>query len=191
MASVGPQSPTAAIGSVNGHVAWTGPTNVFSSNDSRATVSLGGPFTATRGLRITGFDFSAIPGGSTINGIVVEVERSCSSTSGNPHDSYLGLVKAATADGDIYGTNKASGTTWPTSDAYATYGSSSDLWGGTWSLADIQNAGFGIDIHVVISGFKVASTVRIDHVRITVYYTGGSSVPISAIAHHYKQLQSQ
>lgn len=171
MASVGPQNPTAATGSTGTGTSWVDPTNVFSSDDTRASASLSGSGSNrfSRDLKVSGFDFSAIPDGSTIDGVVVEIERHVSSTSGSPRDDTIQLMKAGTAGG----TNAASGSTWPTTDAYATYGGASDLWGNTLSTADIKDSGFGVSIKAVKTAGKSSTTARVDHIRITVYYTAG------------------
>lgn len=72
-------------------------------------------------------------------------------------------------NGETIGTeDKASASNWPQSDAYATYGSNTDLWGETWTVAQINSSGFG----VVLSAIGVGSgTAFVDHIRITVYYS--------------------
>jgi hypothetical protein len=80
----------------------------------------------------------------------------------NCSDARVRIVKGGT----IGSTDKASGSAWPGSDAYETYGSSSDLWGETWTDSDINDSGFGMAI--AASGTCEA---RIDHIEITVHYT--------------------
>jgi len=46
--------------------------------------------------------------------------------------------------GIIGGNEKSTGATLPTTDAYISYGSSSDLWGETWSYLDINDIDFGV-----------------------------------------------
>lgn len=171
MASVGPQNPTAATNGA-GSRPWGNPTNCYASDDSRAihTHTFTGAST-TNALIASGFDFSAIPSGATIDGIVLDVERSCSNTAGSPRDSSVRLTK----DGSTFvGSDKASGTTWPTTDAYTTYGGVADLWGTTWTLAEIQASTFGVAVSAQRDAVKGFVEVRIDHIRITVYYTGGA-----------------
>jgi hypothetical protein len=69
------------------------------------------------------------------------------------------------------GDNKASGTTWATSDTdtYESYGGASDQWGEAWNLSDIQNAGFGVAIAATESA-GTKTNVFMDHVQLTVYY---------------------
>jgi hypothetical protein len=113
-------------------------------------------------LQITGFGFS-IPGGVSITGIVVEVERSDANQ--RTADNRIRIVKGGT----IGATERSSGAAYPSTDGYQTYGNSGDLWGETWTEADINSGNFGVAISAVrtVSGTNAG---RIDHVRITVYY---------------------
>lgn len=117
--------------------------------------------TASQYLKATNFGFT-IPGGSVIEGIVVEIERK-GSVANQSEDNRVRIVKA----GAIGATDKASAADWPTSDAYASYGLFNDLWGETWTAAEINASDFG----VAISAYALANgTSSIDHIRITVYY---------------------
>lgn len=164
MASSGPLS--AGTGATT--TGWANPTNVTASDDARATISDAsvGAF-VSNDLRALTFGF-AIPTGATVDGIVVEIERSVNATTQTPRDHTIQLQKL---DNTPVGDNKASGTTWPTTDAYATYGSSSDLWGLTWTPAEINATGFGVYMKVQTNAGKGGPQFRVDHVRITVYYT--------------------
>jgi len=64
-------------------------------------------------------------------------------------DSSVKIVKA---DGTIGTTNKASGTSWSATEAYFSYGSSSDLWGETWTAENINDVDFGIVLSVIDQG---------------------------------------
>lgn len=136
------------------------PSFAASSNDGYATASLS-PSVQTHYLKATNFGF-AIPVGAEIMGIVVEVERKASGAS-VARDNRVRIVKG----GAIGTTDKASASAWPTSDAYASYGSDSDLWGETWTRDDINASNFGVAISALALG---SGTASIDHIRITVYY---------------------
>lgn len=170
---------TAASDNANGGtVAWSNPNNSFSSNDTYATA---GPNAAevTELLKVTNFSF-AIPTGAQIVGIVASIERKQGTSSGPIFDSAVRLIKALVPVGD----NKAVISTWPAADAAATYGSSSDLWGTTWTAAEINASGFGLGIAVVNSVSPGAvETASVDHITLTVYYRGAALVPaVSTIA---------
>jgi hypothetical protein len=94
---------------------------------------------------------------------VVEIERK-ESGAGAASDSRVRIVKGGT----IGSTDKASGSEWPTTDTYATYGADDDLWGETWTVSDINSSGFGVAISA--RGLASGGTASIDHIRITVYY---------------------
>lgn len=121
MASVGPRSPsTAANDSSNGAgTAWTNPGNVVSSNDTRATISLVDQ--TSQYIKTTAYGFN-LPPDSRIDGIILEIERSETGT-GSAEDNTVSLVKSNV----ITGSNLANATTYPASDTYVTYGSSSNL----------------------------------------------------------------
>lgn len=127
-------------------------------------------------LKATGFGFS-IPSGATINGIVVEVERkaSANTASNTIVDTSVRIVK-----GGALGVNddKATAGGWPTTDAYATYGGSTDLWLETWTPTDINATNFGAAIAAeeVCTG-TTAVTASVDHIRITVSYTPAAAAP--------------
>ncbi len=64
------------------------------------------------------------------------------------------------SDDDVYllkggapvGTDHAGSSGWTTSDATATYGTSTDLWGTTWSLAEVNASDFGLRFKARQSG---------------------------------------
>lgn len=164
MASEGPRSfDGAAGGSIgDGFLGWTNPLNVSASDNSYATVN---PFSV-------------------------------------PLEFDIRISKNAPA-GTIAGDNKSTGAGFPGTDAYTSYGGASDLWGQTWSVDDINastfgplfritgdfstsrylytaNYGFSIPSGATIDGILLevekgitGTTARVDHIRITVYYTEG------------------
>lgn len=164
MASQGPLSgSTFADDSGVGSAAWSSPSNAASSNNSYASASIS--FAASSHyLKATNFGFS-IPSGATIDGIIVEWEKSDATESGAITDLRSRIVKGGT----IGSTDKSSATAWPAADAYTTYGSSSDKWGETWTDSDINGSTFGAVIAAQATG--PGSVAQIDHVRITVHYT--------------------
>lgn len=148
-----------------GTVAFGTLPNAVGSDDAYATATLllG---QVSHYLKATGFTF-LIPADALIDGIIVEVERSATLALAL-QDSSVKLVKG----GIIGGTDKAALGNWPASDAYASYGSPSDLWGQSWTPADINAATFGVAIAAVAG--LLGAGVQIDHVRITVHYTGSN-----------------
>jgi hypothetical protein len=150
-----------------GTVVWIDPNNAKASDNAYASAANVNTALYSHYLKATNFGFS-IPTGATINGIVVEIEKKRGGYS--VFDEVVSIVKA---NGTIGTTNKAINANWGTTDTYASYGSSSDLWGETWSSTDINNTNYGMvleaSLRAGIDGLQ--STAYVDHIRITVYYT--------------------
>lgn len=178
MSSQGPNSPDSGADDAGiGTIAWTNPGNVLASDDARA-VATNIPLSAlSHYLVATDYDFT-IPAGATINGIVVQIERHGTSATGIK-DNVVRLVKGGVISGD----NTAdTSTAWPNgTDGTATYGSSSDLWGLTWTADDINATNFGVA--VVATNVDVSTrSARVDHITITVHYTETQTVAPTSIA---------
>ena len=156
MASLGPNNPATASG-------WVNSTFVFASDDSRATdfIAFG---TIGGVLSVTNFSFS-VPAGSTLNGILMEYERSATGT-GAIEDYEIKLTGVTGASA-----NKAVAGTWTPADAYVSRGGSSDLWSTTPTVSEINSTTFGVLITAQETTMTNDATARIDHVRITVYFT--------------------
>lgn len=173
MASQGPNNGSTFVDDAGvGTQTWSNPSNAQTSNDVKADVGLGvdgGGFSISHYLKATGFGFS-IPAGATIDGVVVEIERSAN-TASSGQDYEVKLVKGGT----IQGNNKASASSWPTTDTYATYGGAADLWGLTLAVGDVNASNFGCAIACANINASESITAYIDHVRITVYYTEDTS----------------
>ena len=171
----GPRSPGIAANvvpspSANTY-AWTSVNNALTDGGTFTTANFAGANNnhSTQILRLTNFGFSEgasagqIPVGATINGILVEIKMK-----GNRsvRDDDIRLLKA----GSPVGNNKARGSTnWPATAVYVPFGSSTDLWGTTWTTAELINSGFGIQIVAKQRGIATAIP-EIHHVRITVYF---------------------
>lgn len=172
MTTSGPNSAgTGANDASVGTKAWTTTSSITTSNNSYATI--GSSMTTnqtTQYLKCTNFSF-AVPVGATVNGITVEAELAEQDSYGGTRDLAVRIVKGGT----IGSTDKSRVLVdWPSPDinTYVVYGSSSDLWGETWTYSDINDSTFGFAIRAQYSGAKT-SKPRVDHVRITVTYTAG------------------
>lgn len=160
MADTGWRNPGTVVNdSAVGQGGWLNPDNAKISNDLRArTTALVSYY-----LKATNFGFS-IPGGATINGIVVEIERK-SRFANDVEDYKVQIVKAT----GVFGSqNKALPGFWSTTESYYAYGNSSDLWGESWTQANINHANFGVGLSVDVDP---GGTANVDHIRIKVYYT--------------------
>lgn len=164
MASIGPNNGgTFVSDSTIGTIAIANPSNVSSSNDTYASSVLL-LNEVTNYLKVTNFNMN-IPIHSKIDGIIVEIERNATVLN-SVTDNVIRLVLSS---GSLGSSNKSAGATWPNSDAYATFGSSTDVWSETLKPINVNDINFG----VVISGAATlfAGTAQIDHVRMTVHYT--------------------
>ena len=159
------KSPTTLANDASvGSVAWTNPSNAGASDGAyaQAVLEAGKP---SQYLKATKFAF-AIPVGAVIKGIVAEVE-----VNGDEKDrvkfSRVRIVKG----GAVQATERTDGAFWPdVNDAYATFGSPTDLWGAAWASTDINAEGFGIALQAETVSSPPAPVARIDHIRLTVYY---------------------
>jgi len=109
-------------------------------------------------------------------------------------------IQIVKSDGNIGSTNKSDDVTITDVEQYISYGAADDLWDESWSPSDINNSNFGVvyacykyaishylkatnfgfaipsgatidGIIVAVERYAEASTVYVDHIRITVYYT--------------------
>ena len=78
-----------------------------------------------------------VPASAVIDGIEVGIEKR--SSVGTVLDGRVRIVKG----GVVGATDRSDGPSWPTADTAVTYGGSSDLWGETWTAADVNASGFG------------------------------------------------
>lgn len=165
--TAGPNDPGATFNDVTfGTVPWTTPGNAVASDNAYAQASPGGG--NTNYLHANNFNMQ-IPAPAVIDGIEVAVERR--SISGSIFDARVRIVKG----GVVGATERASGATWPTTDTVVTYGGVGDLWGETWTAADVNANNFG----VVISATDSLDTAAIDHVTMTVHYSLCGETPLA------------
>lgn len=160
------------------HIAPAG--NVATSNNVYASAShCDCCDTQTSCLEARNYGFT-IPGSATITGIRVEVERRRSAGAGGYiEDNGVMILKG----GAYTGPNRANyGLNWPTTDAFVSYGGAGDLWGTTWTPADINAAGFGVAIASISYTCGSAMTSFVDHIRITVFYDDILGVSCSAFS---------
>lgn len=163
---------TMADDSSIGTIIWLNPDNAKVSDAVYATIN-GAQNSISHYLKATNFGFS-IPIDATISGITVEIQKQKGAVDGDSTDNSVKLVKG----GVISGNDKADTVNpWPSTEAYTTYGSSSDIWGLTLSPADINASNFGVVISGKITNADISTDGSIDHIRITVSYLGVSTIP--------------
>jgi hypothetical protein len=147
---------------------WTNPDNAKTQNSVYAIADIVAEYTDY--LNTYNYGFS-IPAGRTINGIYVAVYRHAEQAT-HMKDKYVYLMDGTATKGN----NKYSGSFWPTSDTYQYYGGSSDLWGASWTVTQINNSDFGIGL-VVVTESVAKREAYVDSMAIKVYY---SDAPVDA-----------
>ena len=153
---------------ITGTADWVNPDYITADDTSYASASLSGSVLSSGYLEGTNYEF-AIPAEAVINGIVVTVGRHESGIRSDyidVRDSTVKLLKA----GVLTGSNKAAtGTEWPTAVATpAIYGTTADLWGTTWTPAEINANNFGVALSVISGVNRIA---YVDYMQISITYT--------------------
>lgn len=160
----GPKYPT-ATSTTNGtgtDSQWANPANIFADDGSNATSSFLNTIFQTQDLNGNTFGFN-IPSNAVIDGIVLEMEVPTAIRWANGNGG-MHLTKAGVNAGD----NK-DGTASVSSNVY-TYGAADDLWGTTWTPAEINANGFGFNFWATFTSSPNDFSIAIDYVRITVYW---------------------
>ncbi|MBK7172938.1 MAG: T9SS type A sorting domain-containing protein [Bacteroidales bacterium] len=168
--TVGPNFPATGVNLTGvGTVAWTNPTRVTADDNSYSSAAVNN--STSNYLKATGYGF-AIPSGATINGITVTIGRYGTTGSGaDVRDNVVKLVKGGT----IVGNNLAvTGTDWTNSETAVNYGSTSNLWGTTWTSSDINASDFGVVLAVNSTNSR---TANVDYIRVSITYTVTNVAP--------------
>jgi hypothetical protein len=156
---------------------WGSPTNVYTSNDLRASSS-----TNNQAQGWGNFNVS-LPSGSTVKGIEIALEASRTAGTGTPTGCQL-RVDLSWNNGSSYTTGSGIQTSpnLTTTDPAAPYyvlGSATDLWNRTsWTSSELNNTNF----RVRVTNLRPASctaTNRIDLLQIRVHYTSPVDSPMT------------
>lgn len=149
----------------SGLIVWQNTANAASSNDAYTTAVGLKTTSYSDNLIAKGFGFS-IPSTATIKGIVVNIEKKCS-TSLKCKDYNVQLTKdGSTPEGD----NKASGTAYGNNDATETYGNSTDLWSLALTPAAVSSANFGV-FFASYGTDTTSRTASVDYISMQIYYS--------------------
>jgi hypothetical protein len=164
--TVGPLNPglgsnVAGVGSEP----WVNPNEISTPGSSYASVTLYQGHRSSNYLQGTQYGFNIGPE-MEILGIELTINRM--SNSANFYDSEVRLVR----NGTVVGDNNADTTNaWPNSFNTSVYGGPTDLWGLTWTPADIGAQDFGVALSVYRSDNGASHRyAEVDSLQITVYY---------------------
>jgi hypothetical protein len=153
--------------------AWANPAGVAAAEADLATITIS-PAGGSQGLAGTKFGFGPLPAGAVIQGIELifpfwRSQKRCKLT--------LGMLKAGAAAGTTKSEILGGGISeWnPAVEAAAGFlGGPSDLWGTTWTAAQIEAAGFGFYLYVSETSGGT-TTYKSGPFKIKVYYSVGAS----------------
>lgn len=159
-----------ADGTVTAAGSWVNPVNAGLVDGQFATQVIAAATTSVDSLIVAAFGL-AIPVTATIKGIEVKVTRYASDL--GVEDVLLSLRKA----GVTIGTNKAAtGVSWPLVNVEGVYGGPLDMWGTTWTPAQVNAANFGVEFNA--KNVNVAArTALVDAITAVVYYEDANTTP--------------
>lgn len=189
MASQGPNyggtMSSAAFGATEVAEAWVNPGNAAADDGTEATITAATFDTndVSEVLWASNFGFT-VPAGATIDGLVVEIDRRCST--GGAVDFRVQFYD--TSIGAVQGDNKASVSAWPTTLSVATYGGATD----TWGIAGIDSTfvnqtDFGLFLSAQATGNN--TDVQVDFMRVTVHYTAAGGGAVADTSYHARLTQ--
>ncbi len=159
-------TPSCSNDTGTGTVAWTSPSNAQANDGSLATASVDNSADLSNYIKCNSMDF-ALPSTAEITGIIATVERKCSSVTTFCRDHQVRIVNEA---GTIGTTDKATATNWTTADDVSEdHGSSTDLWGDTWTAADINDPDFGFAFSAKATT-ATNRTASVDNMSMTIHY---------------------
>jgi hypothetical protein len=179
MATTGAKFPT--LGTTTAELpyddfAWQTPTNIYSNDGNNAYVDDNafdsGLYTGV--LKASGFDFSAIPDGSTILGVEVKIEAHYTVGTAQLSLAQLLDVNGAKVGTNLCATPVALTVTNPT---VITRGAADNLWGNVLTAAWVKDPDFGVALGIDATGNN--SNVYIDYVTMEVTYDPPAPVNIS------------
>ncbi len=173
--TLGPNNPGVGSNVTGiGTEAWQNPAEITTPGSPYASVTLSRDYRYTNYLQATDYSFS-IPPDAIITGIEVAIDHKSTGSSPSIYDNVVSLVKAGENIGEsvLVGNNYASLIAW-TKNYFSTaiYGSLNDLWGTTWTPAEINDPRFG----VAMAAYRqnLGNNLRdaiVDSIQITVYYS--------------------
>ena len=187
MATTGQIAPTAAqtvSESPWSDDTWVNPNNIFGAGEAAVTAATFDAGDQTYVLKAYTFDFSVVPNGSTIDGVIVTINARYAVVVVS-----LDLVQLLDTVRAKVGDNKAATPqALTTSAANYTFGTSTDKWNNALDAAWVKDADFGVAIGALAGGSGNSNNdVFIDSVLMEVYYTPPSGPVIPVFINQYRQ----
>jgi hypothetical protein len=168
MADTGPKAPTVATTTNESpwlDEPWVNPGNIYGAGEASVTAATFDNGDQTAVLKAYGFDFSAIPDGSIIDGVLVSINARSDHATLVKFD----LVQLLDASRAKVGTNlAATPVIIVIAAADYSFGAADNKWGNALDSAWVKDPDFGVAIGVVAQTNN--SQVWIDSVVMTVYY---------------------
>lgn len=149
-----------------GSVTWTNPSNAGASDNAYATCALGA-LQYSHSLVGTNPGFS-IPSDATIDGISVTVEGKTSSAFALVISNALLQLSGGDRGNDL-----EPASILPSSEGNVVIGGATEMWGTTWTPAQVNDSTFGV-LLIVHNESLGAATASLDDIIITVYYTAAA-----------------
>jgi Tfp pilus assembly protein PilX len=160
---------------------WNTASNAYTANTTYATTAALANNTNSPNLDLSNFGF-ALPTGATINGIAVSIQRKGSASTATNYitDQDVLVMKAGSVTGITQ--HALTANKWPTTDGTQAYGTATDLWGTTWTAANINASTFGVRIraHSTCTGASCNVKASVNAVTVTIYFTSGAGIGSSA-----------
>jgi len=121
-----------------------------------------------------------VPTDATIDGIEIAIRWR--SEGGDYDQTKIQLIKVATT----VGTDKSTGSSIPSSNQTITFGGAADLWGITWTPAEVNAATFGVAIGVEDTTSR-SDDIYIEYVSSSITYTpsGGGGPSAESMAYGF------
>ena len=148
-----------------GTITWSNASGLSADDNNYVSATTNG---STHYLQATNYNFG-IPADATIDGILVTIGRYVDGSAGgtDARDAVVSLIKAGTVTGNNLAYT-GTGPDWPTTEGTRTYGSlTSNLWGSSWTPADLNASNFGVALSISIGNNR---TAYVDYIQVTVQY---------------------
>jgi hypothetical protein len=141
------------------HAGWAGPSLANANTSGVYATALADPGDQTWFMNLTGYGFST-------SGVIFGIKVTFNALVTGQNASTMTVVTQLVYNGVAVGNPKQQSIS--TTNVPYSLGDYGDLWGGSWTHAEINAASFGVQIYVI--GGPVTSTANINNVQIAVAY---------------------